>query len=145
ETHAIIALIAKAYVRMDPYEIWGSGRQDRNFTYVQDVVEALIRAAERITDGTVVNAGRDDRITIDEAADLVFDIMGWRPQTIKHDWSKPEGVASRAADLSRARSVLGWEPSVGYKDGFRRTIDWYVRTHNPDSVKKNLERLLWER
>jgi UDP-glucose 4-epimerase len=145
ETHAIIALIAKAYARMDPYEIWGSGQQDRNFTYVTDIVEALIRAAERVTDGTVVNAGREDRITIDRAAELVFEIMGWRPRIIKHDLSKPEGVASRAADLSRARSVLGWEPSVSYRNGFRRTIEWYVRIHDRDSVRRNLERLLWER
>ena len=64
ETHAIIALIAKAFIKMDPYVIWGTGKQDRNFTYVQDIVDALILASENITDGSAVNAGRSDRITI---------------------------------------------------------------------------------
>lgn len=145
ETHAIIALIAKAYVQMDPFEIWGSGRQERNFTYVTDIVDALVRAAERITDGTVVNAGRNDRITIDETAELIFDIMGWRPRVIKHDLSKPEGVASRAADLQRARELLDWEPKVSFREGIERTIEWYMRTHDREYVKRNMERLLWER
>lgn len=145
ETHAIIALIAKAFIRMDPYEIWGTGEQDRNFTYVQDIVDALIRAAEIIEDGSAVNAGRDDRITINQAAELIFKIVGWRPRQIKHDLSKPEGVSSRAADLTKARRILGWEPKVSYEEGFRRTIEWYFAHKSYDEVKASLEELLWER
>ena len=145
ETHAIIALIAKAFVKKDPYVIWGTGEQDRNFTYVQDIVDALILAAEKIEDGSPVNAGRDDRITINQAAELIFDIIGWRPNKIKHDLSKPEGVASRAADLTRARKVLGWEPKVSYKEGFKKTIEWYFNNKNIEEVKDNMEMLLMER
>ena len=57
ETHALIALIAKAFIKMDPYVIWGTGEQDRNFTYVQDIVDALILASENVTDGSTINAG----------------------------------------------------------------------------------------
>jgi UDP-glucose 4-epimerase len=99
ETHAIIALIVKASVEMDPFVIWGTGKQDRNFTYVQDIVDAMVLASEKITDGSPVNAGREDRITIDRAAELVFEITGSYPGRIEHDLTKPEGVASRAADL----------------------------------------------
>lgn len=145
ETHAIIALIAKALIKMDPYPIWGTGKQDRNFTYVQDIVDALILAAEKIEDGSVVNAGRQDRITIEEACDLVFQILGWKPNKIEHELSKPQGVASRAADLARARKVLGWEPQVSYHDGFRRTIEWYIAHKEPEQIRKNLDTLLLER
>lgn len=145
ETHAIIALIAKAFIRMDPYVIWGTGKQDRNFTYVQDIVEALILAAEKNVIGSPVNSGRDDRITLDQAAELIFDIVGWRPKQIKHDLSKPEGVASRAADLTNARSILRWEPKVSYQEGFKRTIDWYFTHKSIEEVKANIERLLLER
>lgn len=145
ETHAIIALIAKAFVEMDPYEIWGTGEQDRNFTYVQDIVDAMILAAEKIEDGTPVNAGRDDRITLNQAAELVFEITGWRPKEIEHDLSMPQGVASRAADLSNARQILGFEPKVSYKEGFRRTIDWYFDNKNKEEVKANMNKLLMER
>ena len=145
ETHAIIALIAKAFMGMDPYEIWGTGEQDRNFTYVQDIVDAMILAAEKIEDGTPINAGRDDRITLNQAAGLVFDIVGWRPKEIKHDLSMPQGVASRAADLTKARAVLEFEPKVTYDEGFRKTIDWYFANRNKEEVKINLKKLLMER
>lgn len=145
ETHAIVALIAKAFVKMDPYVIWGTGEQDRNFTYVQDIVDALILASEKISDGSAINAGRDDRVTINQATDLVFDIMGWRPKEIQHDLDKPQGVASRAADLTKSRQVLGWAPKVSYEDGFKRTMDWYFATKDVLTVKSNLEKLLLER
>jgi UDP-glucose 4-epimerase len=145
ETHAIIALIAKAFIKLDPYSIWGSGEQDRNFTYVQDIVDALILAAERIEDGSAVNAGREDRITLNQASELVFDIVGWRPTTINHDLTKPQGVASRAADLSRAKETLGWAPKVSYEQGFKKTIDWYYAHKDPQMVKAHLDRLLMER
>ena len=145
ETHAIIALIAKAFVRMDPYVIWGTGEQDRNFTYVQDIVDALMLAAEKIDNSSAVNAGRDDRITINETADLVFEIMGWRPDKIKHDLSKPQGVSSRAADLTKAREILGYEPKVSYREGFEKTINWYSKNKDIKEVKTNLNKLLMER
>jgi nucleoside-diphosphate-sugar epimerase len=145
ETHAIIALIAKAFVKMDPYVIWGSGEQDRNFTYVQDIVEALILASEKVNDGSVVNAGRNDRITINQAARLVFEIVNWEPKQIIHDLSKPQGVASRSADLKMAREKLGFEPKVSYREGFEKTIQWYFSNKNIDHIRSNLERLLIER
>ncbi|MGA2682461.1 MAG: NAD-dependent epimerase/dehydratase family protein [Candidatus Bathyarchaeia archaeon] len=145
ETHAIIALIAKAFVEMDPYVIWGTGAQDRDFTYVQDIVDALILASEKIENGSPVNAGRDDRLTLNEASEIVFDIIKWRPKKMHHDLSKPQGVASRAADLTRARSIFNWEPKVSYREGFRKTIEWYFANKDRRKVKSELERLLLER
>jgi nucleoside-diphosphate-sugar epimerase len=145
ETHAIIALIAKAFIKMDPYVIWGTGEQDRNFTYVQDIADALILASEKIENGSAVNAGRDDRLTINQTIELVFDIVGWRPKQVERDLSKPQGVASRAADLTEALKVLGWAPKVSYKEGFKKTIDWYFATHDVATVKANLEKSLLER
>jgi nucleoside-diphosphate-sugar epimerase len=145
ETHAIIALIAKAFIKMNPYVIWGTGEQDRNFTYVQDIVDAMILAVEKIKDGSPVNAGRDDRITINQAAELIFNITGWRPKRIKHDLSKPQGVASRAADLTKARGLLRWEPKISYKEGFTKTVGWYFTNKKTEEVKANLSQLLMER
>jgi UDP-glucose 4-epimerase len=145
ETHAIIALIAKAFIKQDPYAIWGNGEQDRNFTYVQDIVDALTLAAEKIDDGSPVNAGREDRITINQAANLVFDLVKWKPKKIFHDLSKPQGVASRAADMTTARKVLKWEPQISYEEGFKRTIDWYFKNRSVKTVGSKLEKLLMER
>jgi nucleoside-diphosphate-sugar epimerase len=145
ETHAIIALIAKAFVKMDPFEIWGTGEQDRNFTYVSDIADGLVLAAEKIDNGAAINAGRDDRITLNDAAEVVFELVGWRPKLIHHDLTKPQGVASRAADLSMSSKLLGFTPKVSYREGFKRTIDWYFTNKRIDNVKAKMDKLLMER
>ncbi|MFX0134465.1 MAG: NAD-dependent epimerase/dehydratase family protein [Candidatus Hodarchaeota archaeon] len=145
ETHAIIALIAKAFIKMDPYEIWGTGEQDRNFTYVQDIVDAMQLAAEKIEDGSPINAGRDDRITINKAAELIFNIVKWHPKEITFNLSKPQGVASRAADLSKSEKILGWRPAVSYEKGFKKTINWYYKNKDEKYVKNNFQKLLFLR
>src|SRR5438309_9313189 len=61
EDHAVIAMIARAFTRQDPFEIWGNGEQIRNWTYVRDIVEGTILTAELIDDGTAVNLGTMER------------------------------------------------------------------------------------
>lgn len=145
ETHAVVALIAKAFVKMDPYVIWGTGEQDRNFTYVDDIVDALVLTAEKIEDGTPVNAGLSEHIKIKDVCERIFDYTDFRPKEIMCDRSKPEGVASRAADLTRARRLLNWEPKVSFEEGLGKTIDWYFSTMDREKVKKQINRLLFER
>jgi UDP-glucose 4-epimerase len=145
ESHAVIALIAKAVVKMDPYEIWGTGEQDRNFTYVRDIAEGMILATEKVTDATPVNIGTAEHIKIKDAAEMIFEHVGWRPSRFAFDTTKPVGVFSRAADLSRARECLGWEPRTPFREGLGRTIDWYCRTHDPRALAPQLQRLLKER
>ena len=143
ETHAIIALIYKAFERMDPYVIWGTGEQERDFTYVEDIVEGTLLAGERVTDGTPINLGTGKKYKVKDVAKKIFEIMGWRPKRIVFDTSKPVGVISRGLDISRAKRLLGWEPRFTLQEGLRRTIDWYVKTHERKGYVD--ERLLMER
>jgi nucleoside-diphosphate-sugar epimerase len=145
ETHAVIALIAKAFIKMDPYEIWGDGQQDRNFTYVGDIVDGMIRAAERIDDASPVNVGTAEHIKIIDLVHRIFDRIGFAPKSLHFDTTKPVGVYSRAADLTRARERLGWEPAFSVDEGLRRTIDWYVRSRDQSQVAEKLGALLTER
>jgi len=145
ETHAIVALIAKAYAEQDPYQIWGDGEQTRNFTYVSDIVSALVLANEKITDATPVNAGIPDYISINEVVEAIFDYIDWEPDEINRMTDKPVGVRHRAADTSRAEELLGWEPEYTLEDGMAETIDWYVENRDKEYVRGNLETLLHER
>lgn len=145
ETHAVIALIAKAFIRMDPYEIWGDGQQDRNFTYVGDIVDGMILAAEKVEDSSAVNIGTAEHIKIIDAVNMIFKETGFSPESISYDTSKPVGVFSRAADLTRTRELLGWEPGTSFEDGLRRTIEWYTATHDATEVASRLGILLTER
>ncbi len=145
ETHAVIALIAKAFVRMDPYEIWGDGQQDRNFTYVGDIVEGLIRAAVQIEDASPVNVGTSAHIKIIDVAQMIFGQTGFTPTELFFDTTKPVGVYSRAADLTRARALLGWEPQTSFADGLERTIRWYFQHRDASAVASRMDVILTER
>lgn len=145
ETHAIIALMAKAYAEQDPYRIWGDGEQTRNFTYVKDISRALQLAAENVTDATPVNAGIGRYVSINEVVDAIFDALGWEPEQREYLTDKPVGVRHRAADTTRAEDVLGWEPEYTLQDGIERTLDWYLDERDPEYVAANLETLLHER
>jgi UDP-glucose 4-epimerase len=145
ETHAIIALIAKAYAEQEPYQIWGDGEQTRNFTYVDDIVNALLLANENISDGTPVNAGISEYISINNVVEAIFDYMDWKPAEIDYMTDKPVGVRHRAADTTRAEQLLGWEPEYSLSEGLAKTIDWYVENRDKQYVTENLETLLHQR
>lgn len=145
ETHAIVALIAKAYAQQDPYQIWGDGEQTRNFTYVSDIVNALLLANEEVSDATPVNAGIPDYISINEVAEAIFKYMGWEPDEIDYMADKPVGVRHRAADTTRAEELLGWEPQYTLEEGLAETVDCYLKNRDADYVRNNLETMLYER
>jgi UDP-glucose 4-epimerase len=145
ETHAIVAFMAKAYARQDPFPIWGDGEQTRNFTYVKDITQVLRLAAENITDGTPVNAGISRYVTMNEAVEIIFDYLDWGPSEINYLTDKPEGVRHRAADTTRAEELLGWEPQYTVEEGIKNTLDWYVNNRDQEYVRENLETLLHER
>jgi UDP-glucose 4-epimerase len=139
ETHAIIALIYKAVSRMDPYSIWGDGFQERDFTYVEDIVEGTILASEKISDGTPVNLGTGRRYRIINVVESICNKLGWHPSHFVFEKSMPVGALSRALDNSRAKELLGWEPRFTLEEGLIKTINWYISTHKPaGAVKKEI-------
>jgi len=122
-THAISMLVQRALSREDPFVVWGSGEQERGFTYVTDIVEGQILAAEKISDGTAVNLGWDKRYKIKDVVAMILDIVGHKPRLV-FDKSKPEGPFSRALDVSLGKKLLGWSPKVDLREGLERTIGW---------------------
>lgn len=134
DTHAIIALIRRAVEKEDPYIIWGSGQQDRDFTYVDDIVSGTLAACEYITDCETINLGTSKRYKLIEIAEMIFDLVNWRPKKIIFDKNKPEGVKTRALDIKKAKRLLNWQPKFSIEEGLRKTINWYVK-ERPKSVE----------
>lgn len=141
ENHAVIAMIARAFLRQDPFYVWGTGEQVRNWTYVDDIVEGTILAAERIEDGSAVNLGTMERITVNEAVRMVCELAGYEPEIVRQT-DMPVGPMNRVADNARARDLLAWEPRVSFAEGLRRTYEWYVSTKDRDEVREILEFML---
>jgi len=144
ENHAVIAMIARAFVKQDPFVVWGTGEQVRNWTHVSDIVEGTLRAAEKIDDASAVNLGTMERTRVRDAAEEVLRYAGHRARLELHP-EMPTGPLNRVADNSRARTRLGWEPKVKFVDGLHRTIDWYFSAKDREQVKSSLEHRLTER
>jgi len=111
---------------------------ERDFTYVGDIVEGTIKAAEVIFDGTPINLGTGKRYNIIEVVDQICKILGWKPSKFEFDTSKPVGALSRALDNSKAKEIMGWQPRFNLEDGLRQTIEWYVRTHKQQGYVKKM-------
>jgi nucleoside-diphosphate-sugar epimerase len=144
ENHAVIAMIARAFIKQDPFYVWGTGEQIRNWTYIDDIVEGTILCAERIDDGTAVNLGTTERIRVLDAVQEILRYMGHSAEIVTQP-DKPTGPLNRVADNSLGKKLLDWEPKVMFQDGLHRTIDWYVATRKPEEVKRILEERLTER
>ena len=144
ENHAVIAMIARAFLKQTPFELWGTGEQIRNWTHVGDIVEGTILAAERIDDATAINLGTMERIRVIDAAREVLRYTGLEiPIATQPD--QPTGPLNRVADNALARRLLGWEPRVRFVDGLHDTIDWYFATKDRAEIARDFESLLTSR
>lgn len=144
EDHAVIAMIARAFIQQNPFEVWGTGEQIRNWTYIDDIVEGTILAAEGIDDGTAVNLGTMERIRVADAAAMILRRMGVEVP-LKFLPDMPTGPYNRVAANRLAKELLDWEPRVPFREGIVGTIDWYVNNRNPDEVRSQLQSMLTER
>ena len=144
ENHAVMAMIARAFIGQDPFEVWGSGRQVRNWTYVSDIVDGTLLAAAHIDDARAINLGTRERIRVIDAVRRVLRVTGHGPE-IRLREDMPIGPMNRVADSSLAERLLNWMPRVRFEDGLRMTIDWYINTHCRNDVAARLAHRLTER
>ncbi len=144
ENHAVIAMIARAFIGQNPFEVWGDGTQIRNWTYIDDIVSGTILAGEKIDDGTPVNLGTMERIRVLDAVNMVLEFTGQKAE-IKLLPNMPTGPLNRVADNSLAKKLLGWEPKFPFREGLHRTIDWYYKTRDRAQVKSTLDHMLTSR
>lgn len=144
ENHAVMAMIARAFLRQDPFEVWGTGEQVRNWTYVSDIVRGTLLAAERVDGPCAINLGTQERIRVLDAVKMALDYTGHTAQ-IRLRPEMPTGPVNRVASNARARELLGWEPEVPFAEGLRRTVAWYVENKDPEQVRRELGVLLTER
>jgi GDP-L-fucose synthase len=127
-SHVIPALIKKCVDAIEHgdevIEVWGTGQASREFLYIDDCAEGLLLAAERYDGAAPVNLGSGREITIRELAELIAAETGFEGD-IEWDAGKPDGQPRRCLDTSKAREQFGFVARTGFKEGLRKTIDWY--------------------
>jgi GDP-L-fucose synthase len=127
-SHVIPALIKKCLDARDadaPHiEVWGTGEASREFIYVDDAADGIVRAAETYDGAEPVNLGVGSEITIRELATLIADMTGYRGQ-LRWDGTRPDGQPRRRLDVSRATAQFGFRAGTPFEAGLRRTVDFY--------------------
>jgi GDP-D-mannose 3',5'-epimerase len=123
-SHVIPSLIRKAILYpAEGFSLFGDGKQERAFLYVQDCVDGLLFNMEKVNDAEPINLGSDKLISIGRLAKKIVDLSG-KNIKIKYDLSGPRGTNKYCSDTTKMERVLGWKPKINLGDGLRRTYNW---------------------
>ena len=109
--------------------VFGDGTQQRDFTYVADVANGVLAALTAGSGYQVVNLGSDRPVVLNDAIRLIEGLVG-RDASVRHQERHPADVDATWADISRARSLLGWQPETDFATGVGELVDWYGRNRD---------------
>lgn len=128
-SHVMAALIRRVVERHNPFEVWGTGDDIRDWIYIDDFMDAMMLAAEKIDTYNPINIGLGKGYTIKEALQMMLEVDGYTDAKIQYDSSKPSMIPIRLIDTAKAEKVLGFKARTGLREGIRRTIEWYRARH----------------
>ncbi len=136
-SHVIPALIKKCVDAIERKEdcivCWGDGSPSREFLYVEDAAEGILLATEKYNKSDPVNLGTGREITIKQLVELIVKMTGFKGK-ILWDTTKPNGQPRRRLDVTKAKREFGFEAKMGFEEGLRRTIEWYVANKSKHPV-----------
>jgi GDP-L-fucose synthase len=136
-SHVIPALIRKCVEAARRGErrvtCWGTGRVTREFLHAEDCAEGILLAAERYDKSEPVNLGAGFEISIRELAERIAALAGFKGELV-WDSSQPDGQPRRCLDVTRAAKEFGFRARIGFDEGLRQTIDWYL-SHSESSAR----------
>jgi GDP-L-fucose synthase len=128
-SHVIPALIRKCLEAKKAHRpeivCWGDGTPTREFLYVEDCAEAIVLATEKYNESNPVNLGTGQEISIKKLVKLIVELTEYRGQIV-WDTTKPNGQPRRCLDTDRARKLFGFSAETDFREGLRRTIEWYL-------------------
>ncbi len=121
----VISVFATALLENRPPTIYGDGTQTRDFTYVANVVDGVLRACEApAASGEVINVATGGRISLNQLFEEMRKMVGGTVSPIYAEGRKGD-VRDSQADITKARDLLGYEPIVSFEEGLKKTVDWY--------------------
>ena len=127
----VISVFATALIENRPPKIYGDGEQTRDFTYVANVVDGVLRACEAPkANGEIINVATGGRISLNQLFYAMRDVVGGTLEPIYGE-SRQGDVRDSQADIQKARALLGYEPTVSFEEGLARTIAWYRAANTP--------------
>ncbi|MBA7580851.1 GDP-L-fucose synthase [subsurface metagenome] len=126
-SHVIPALIRKVVERHELVEVWGDGDDIKDFIYIEDLIEGVLLAMEKIETFNPVNIATGKPCTIKEVLNAILAADGYQDAKIVFNSSKPTMIPKRLIDTSKAKNILGFEAKTPLIDGIKRTVEWYKK------------------
>jgi len=121
----VLSRFATAFLTGDRPLVYGDGEQTRDFTFVENAVQANLLACEApAAAGQVFNVGTGSRVSLNQTLELLRGISGKKLQA-QFDAPRDGDIRDSQADIAKAREMLGYEPTVGFEEGLERTYAWY--------------------
>lgn len=121
-SYPVPAIAARAAGKEDPFEVWGSGKQGRDFVHIDDVIDFIFILMDQISDGSAYNIGSGKLTSFLELIEIFGDIAGYKP-TVKPLLDKPVGVHSRYANMEYVTNKFGWTPKISVREGMERVYN----------------------
>jgi len=116
------AIAARAARKENPFEVWGTGYQGRDFVHIDDCIDCILMAMENIHDGSAINIGQGKLTSFRDLINIFTSFAGYSPE-IKALTDKPVGVHSRYANMDYVRNTFGWTAKISIEEGMRRVYD----------------------
>jgi UDP-glucose 4-epimerase len=130
-SYPIPAIARRAALKEDPFEVWGTGLQGRDFVHIDDVLDCTLMAMDKISDGTAINIGLGKLTNFREIISIFCEFAGYEPE-IKQLLDKPVGVFSRYCDMTWVKENIGWEPKIPMREGLRRVYEQALKNIEND-------------
>ncbi|NTV93236.1 MAG: NAD-dependent epimerase/dehydratase family protein [Chlorobiaceae bacterium] len=127
-SHVMAATIRKVVERQNPLNVWGTGDDIRDLIYIDDFIDALILAAEKMDTYYPLNIGFGKGYSIKQLLGVLMEIEGCGDLKIEYDLSKPSMIPIRLIDVSKAERMLGFRAKTDVREGMKKTIEWYKAT-----------------
>jgi GDP-L-fucose synthase len=127
-SHVLPALIRKVVERHDPIEVWGDGKDLKDFIYIDDAVEGMLLAMEKLNEFEPINLASGKQYVLNKLLQTIIEIDGFKEARIVHNTSKPSMISKRLIDPSKAKMKIGFKAKTSMEEGLKRTIEWYRST-----------------
>ncbi len=124
-SHVIPALIKRAIDKENPYVVWGSGEEIRDFLHVKDLVRGCLLLLEKNANSDPVNIGSGREYKIKEIVKIILDLTDNKDIKIEFDNTKPTTIPTRKVNVTKAKEKLGFEMKISLEEGLKETINWY--------------------
>ena len=128
-SYPIPAIARRAALKEEPFEVWGSGYQGRDFVHIDDVLDCTLEAMKTIHDGRAINIGMGRLSTFREIIGIFCEFADYKPE-IKALLDKPVGVFSRYCSMDNVEKELGWKAKISLREGLKRVYDKAVENLN---------------